>query len=154
MISFPPDVVLSTRLAEDHGTAEWPPSKKDLQPITDEVCSQSIQITLKDSYATSSPSFPSHLLAAIDHRITSLEHKLFQTRSSPVNSEPLTYSMLTNNPLHLTAKRKTSLSEDSLHLSQDVSHDTFNVFSDSDGECGSVRLLGYVCLTSLPPLFR
>ena len=135
MTSFPPDIVLPTRLAEDHGTAEWPPNKRHLQPITDEVCSQYIQITLKDSYATSSPSFPSHLIAAIDHRITSLEHKLLQTRSSPVNSEPLTYSMLTNNPLHLTTKRKTSLSEDSLHFSQDVSHDTLNIFSDSDGEC-------------------
>ena len=74
-------------------------------------------------------SLPSHLLAAIDHRITSLEHKLLQNSSSVVDSEPLTRSMLTSNPLHLsTTKRKTSISEESLHFSQD----TFDVLSDSE----------------------
>lgn len=74
-------------------------------------------------------SLPSHLLAAIDHCITSLEHKLLQNSSSVVDSEPLTCSMLTSNPLHLsTTKRKTSISEESLHFSQD----TFDVLSDSE----------------------
>lgn len=74
-------------------------------------------------------SLPSHLLAAINHRITSLEQKLLQTSSPIVDSEPLTHSMLMSNPLHHSnTQRKTSIFEDSLHLSQD----TLDVLSDSE----------------------
>lgn len=74
------------------------------------------------------PSLPSHLLAAINHRITSLEQKLLWTSSPVVDSEPLTCSMLASNPLHISATERKTISEDSVHLSQD----TLNVLSDSE----------------------
>ena len=117
MIQFPPDTVFLTRLAEDCGTAEGLPSKKHLQPITDEVCS----LFVSSGTCVTPSSLPSHLLAAINHRITSLEQKLLQTSSPIVDSEPLTRSMLMSNPLHHSnTQRKTSIFEDSLHLSQDT----------------------------------
>jgi len=79
---------------------------------------------------TSSPLSP--LFAAIDHRITSLEQTLLQACTKN-HSGLATHTH--RNPLHpdttTRARKKTSVSDTSLHLSLDASHD---VSSESDGE--------------------
>jgi len=87
---------------------------------------------------TSSPLL-SLLLAAIDHRITSLEQTLLQACTK--NHSGLDTNTH-RNPLHpdtTTRARKTaSVSDTSLHLSLDASHD---VSSESDGELSAGMLL-------------
>lgn len=94
------------------------------------LCSQMLLAELL-LIVTSSP-FLSLLLAAIDHRITSLEQTLLQACTK--NHSGLD-THTHRNPLHpdttTRARKKTSVSDTSLHLSLDASHD---VSSESDGE--------------------